>query len=137
MPLQTKAKLPFRADEVKPLPKHKSAALYAYNVANYKQLNIGYIEPRAQFQTGKNMWPALWLVAEDLVWGPEWDAFEYFGTGPDQRHLRRDRHSHQAPARGSAAHTLGVPWPPPISEKTRAWWGVRASVLTSLTSNPT
>ena len=43
-------------------------------------LNKGYIEWRAQFPSGDSMWPALWLIAEDLVWGPEWDAFEYFGT---------------------------------------------------------
>ena len=25
------------------------------------------------------VWPALWLIAEALVWGPEWDMWEYFG----------------------------------------------------------
>ena len=29
------------------------------------------------------MWPALWLIAEDLVWGPEWDMWEYFGFRSD------------------------------------------------------
>lgn len=42
-------------------------------------LNKGYIEIRAQFPSGDKVWPALWLIAEDLVWGPEWDMFEYFG----------------------------------------------------------
>jgi beta-glucanase (GH16 family) len=42
-------------------------------------LNKGYIEMRAQFPSGDKVWPALWLIAEDLVWGPEWDMFEYFG----------------------------------------------------------
>lgn len=41
--------------------------------------NKGYIEIRAQFPSGDKVWPALWLIAEDLVWGPEWDMFEYFG----------------------------------------------------------
>ena len=41
--------------------------------------NKGYVEMRAQFPTGDKVWPALWLIAEDLVWGPEWDMFEYFG----------------------------------------------------------
>jgi beta-glucanase (GH16 family) len=41
--------------------------------------NKGYIEMRAQFPSGDKVWPALWLIAEDLVWGPEWDMFEYFG----------------------------------------------------------
>ncbi|MDG1743395.1 MAG: glycoside hydrolase family 16 protein, partial [Polaribacter sp.] len=41
--------------------------------------NKGYVEMRAQFPSGDKVWPALWLIAEDLVWGPEWDMFEYFG----------------------------------------------------------
>jgi len=42
-------------------------------------LNKGYVEFRAKFPQGPKLWPALWLVAEDLVWGPEWDMWEYFG----------------------------------------------------------
>lgn len=45
--------------------------------------NKGYVEMRAQFPTGEKVWPALWLIAEDLVWGPEWDMFEYFGYRSD------------------------------------------------------
>ena len=29
------------------------------------------------------VWPAFWLIAEDLMWGPEWDMWEYFGYRPD------------------------------------------------------
>jgi beta-glucanase (GH16 family) len=42
-------------------------------------LNKGYVEFRAQFPHGEKVWPALWLIAEDLHWGPEWDMWEYFG----------------------------------------------------------
>lgn len=45
--------------------------------------NKGYVEMRAQFPSGDKVWPALWLVAEDLVWGPEWDMFEYFGKNTE------------------------------------------------------
>ena len=41
--------------------------------------NKGYIEVRAKFPKGSKVWPAIWLVAEDLFWGPEWDLWEYFG----------------------------------------------------------
>ena len=42
-------------------------------------LNKGYIEIKAKFPSGDKVWPALWLISEDLVWGPEWDMWEYFG----------------------------------------------------------
>ena len=41
--------------------------------------NRGYIEVRAKFPSGVQVWPAIWLVSEDLIWGPEWDIWEYFG----------------------------------------------------------
>lgn len=46
-------------------------------------LNKGYIEVRAKFPAGDKVWPAIWLVGEDLVWGPEWDVWEYFGYRED------------------------------------------------------
>lgn len=46
--------------------------------------NKGYIEWRAKFPSGDKVWPALWLISEKLVWGPEWDCFEYFGQRADQ-----------------------------------------------------
>lgn len=39
----------------------------------------GYLEIRAQFPKGDKVWPAIWLIPEDLSWCPEWDLFEYFG----------------------------------------------------------
>jgi beta-glucanase (GH16 family) len=46
-------------------------------------LNKGYIEVRAKFPSGDKVWPAIWLISEDLVWGPEWDLWEYFGRRSD------------------------------------------------------
>ena len=49
-------------------------------------LNKGYIEVRAKFPLGDKLWPAIWLAAEDLVWGPEWDVWEYYGFKWGQKH---------------------------------------------------
>ncbi|MGB0372190.1 MAG: LamG-like jellyroll fold domain-containing protein [Opitutales bacterium] len=38
-----------------------------------------YMEMRAKFPTGGNVWPAVWMVAEANVWPPEIDIWEYFG----------------------------------------------------------
>lgn len=46
-------------------------------------LNKGYVEVRAKFPSGDKVWPAIWLISEDLVWGPEWDLWEYFGYRSD------------------------------------------------------
>ncbi|MHC4245102.1 MAG: glycoside hydrolase family 16 protein, partial [Planctomycetota bacterium] len=46
--------------------------------------NKGYLEMRVKFPSGDKVWPALWLIAEDLIWGPEWDMFEYFGYRADR-----------------------------------------------------
>lgn len=43
-------------------------------------INKGYVEFRAKFPRGDRVWPAVWMIADDLVWGPEWDIFEYFGS---------------------------------------------------------
>lgn len=43
----------------------------------------GYLEVRAQFPRGDKVWPAIWLIPEDLTWCPEWDLFEYFGYRSD------------------------------------------------------
>lgn len=45
--------------------------------------NNGYVKMKAKFPSGDKVWPAAWLIAEDLHWGPEWDMFEYFGYRSD------------------------------------------------------
>jgi hypothetical protein len=88
-----------------------------------------YLEWRAKFPSGSKVWPALWLIAEDLVWCPEWDCFEYFGykasVGYDMMgmHLCYDAYPNQQWMTGSgyvtnydatynceAWHTYGFEW---------------------------
>jgi beta-glucanase (GH16 family) len=38
-----------------------------------------YLEVRAKFPTGDNVWPAIWLIPESITWPPEIDVWEYFG----------------------------------------------------------
>lgn len=52
---------------------------------NRVHLNKGYIEIRAKLPKGDKVYPTFWLLAEDRVWGPEWDMWEYFGQ-KDVRH---------------------------------------------------
>lgn len=47
---------------------------------NRMSINKGYVEFRAKFPSGDRVWPAVWMIADDLIWGPEWDIFEYFGS---------------------------------------------------------
>jgi beta-glucanase (GH16 family) len=51
----------------------------------------GYLEVKAQFPKGDKVWPAIWLIPEDLTWCPEWDLFEYFGYR-DERYDRMGMH---------------------------------------------
>jgi beta-glucanase (GH16 family) len=46
--------------------------------------NKGYVEIRAKFPSGDKVWPAMWLISEELRWCPEWDMWEYFGYREDQ-----------------------------------------------------
>ncbi len=38
-----------------------------------------FIELKAQFPTGYDVWPAIWLVTDQPHWPPEVDIWEYFG----------------------------------------------------------
>jgi beta-glucanase (GH16 family) len=67
---------------------HNPAGTYSYTsgwvMSMHKiYFNKGYLEIKARFPAGDKVWPALWLIAEDLTWGPEWDIFEYFGYRED------------------------------------------------------
>ena len=55
------------------------------------------------------VWPALWLIAEDLVWGPEWDMWEYFGH----------RSEVDPPYDNMGAHLCFGEWP---KQKWRSHW---------------
>lgn len=108
--------------------------------------NKGYLEIKAKFPSGDKVWPALWLIAEDLVWGPEWDMFEYFGYRSDVGHDQMGTHlaygewpnvnwkSHWIPSFDAtydceAWHVYGFTW----TETTAIWTidGVEVHRLTS------
>ena len=44
-----------------------------------------YLEVRAKFPRGKNVWPAIWMVGVK-TWPPEIDVWEYFGWHWDDTH---------------------------------------------------
>ena len=52
----------------------------------------GYLEVKAKFPKGDKVWPAIWLIPEDLTWCPEWDLFEYFGYRKDKGYDQMGMH---------------------------------------------
>ena len=46
----------------------------------------GFVEVRARVPAGQGLWPALWLLPEDLVWPPEIDIMELIGDEPEVVH---------------------------------------------------
>jgi hypothetical protein len=106
--------------------------------------NKGYLEIRAKFPSGDKVWPAFWLVAEDLVWGPEWDMWEYFGdragVGSDimGNHLAVDQwpnvkwdsswiHSFDSTYDCEAWHVYGFEW-----TASNAVWSIDGTVVHTL-----
>ena len=90
------------------------------------------------------VWPAIWLVAEDLVWGPEWDLWEYFGyrgdvgydnmgnhlmTGPwnAQKWDSSWRSNFDATYDGEAWHVYGFEW-----TASNAVWSIDGTVVHTL-----
>uniref|UniRef100_A0A7S1Y465 GH16 domain-containing protein n=1 Tax=Grammatophora oceanica TaxID=210454 RepID=A0A7S1Y465_9STRA len=86
-----------------------------------------YLEVRANFPSGPKVWPAIWTVAEEHVWPPEIDIWEYFGKffksskRLDEMHLRniwgyfKDSQSHVTAIEGFKTTydgylTLGWMW---------------------------
>lgn len=80
---------------------------------SFSQLH-GYFEMRAQIPGGKGVWPAFWLLPEDLSWPPEIDVMESVG---DPGHVYSTAHSDSRPAveidgqvTPGAFHTYAVSW---------------------------
>jgi hypothetical protein len=69
-------------DENNPRPdyfEYTSGWINAYNKVEFNGTQRGvYIEVRAKWPTGKNVWPAIWATGRQS-WPPEIDIWEYFG----------------------------------------------------------
>lgn len=74
----------------------------------------GYFEIRAKLPSGKGLWPAFWLLPEDMSWPPEIDVFESVG---DASKIYSTVHSNLRPSADISAkvrpnmfHTYAVAW---------------------------
>ncbi len=111
--------------------------------------NKCYIEVRAKFPSGDKVWPAIWMIAEDMVWGPEWDIWEYFGYRSDVGHDNMGTHlmtglwnsqkwnsnwisSYDATYDCEAWHVYGWEW-----TDTEAVWTIDGVVVHSLQKSAT
>jgi beta-glucanase (GH16 family) len=86
--------------------------------SSFSQL-YGYFQMTAELPAGQGMWPAFWLLPENLSGTQEIDAMEEFGRNPDQYSV-----SAHSPSSGIASatlptanltqgfHTYGVYWTP-------------------------
>jgi beta-glucanase (GH16 family) len=81
----------------------------------------GYVEIRARFPAGNMVWPAFWTIAEGLVWCPEFDIAEWFGSfaGMGQHLCYEPWPNHQWDSRFEYGisdvtqwHTYGLDWRP-------------------------
>lgn len=80
--------------------------------------NKGYVEVRAKFPTGDKLWPAIWLVSEDLVWGPEWDLWEYYG----HRWGQTERYDYMGMHLMTGYEQSGNLWPTPDPQRFDEGW---------------
>lgn len=76
----------------------------------------GYFEMRAKLPAGKGVWPAFWLVRQDLSWPPEVDIMESIG---DPSEYYATLHSKdlkdpgtKVPISPGEFHTFAVSWDP-------------------------
>jgi beta-glucanase (GH16 family) len=83
----------------------------------------GYIESRQKMPAGKGLWPAFWLLPEEVKWPPEIDILEVLGHAPTtvhttvhfttdgKNHLSQGS-SYSGPNFAAEYHTFGLLWEP-------------------------
>ena len=84
--------------------KYTSGMINTYN--SFSQ-QYGYFEMRADLPAGKGLWPAFWLLQEDMSWPPEIDAMEVLGH--DMTTLYTASHTNQTGTHTSTGGTIKVP----------------------------
>lgn len=82
----------------------------------------GYAEMRAKLTKGKGMWPAFWMLPQDISWPPEIDIMEHLGHEPNRVHMgyhwgthldkKNQGSSYLGPDFSAGFHTFGVDWSP-------------------------
>lgn len=106
-------KLRLTADDRPVTGRHPTPRQYLYRsgmVSALWSFTYGSIEIRARFPHGPGLWPALWLIPDDLSWPPEIDIVEVFGESATMAHTF---HPRDAPTRQRQ-----LPSPSPIGWKT-------------------
>ncbi len=80
----------------------------------------GFFETRAKLPPGQGLWPAFWLLDENLQWPPEIDIFEFIGG----QYTTLEMHTHDSnstyafgatstvPDVSLAFHVYGLDWEP-------------------------
>jgi beta-glucanase (GH16 family) len=76
----------------------------------------GYFEMRAKLPAGKGVWPAFWLVRQDLSWPPEVDIMESIGA-PSEYYATLHSNDLKDPGTKTEIspgdfHTFAVSWDP-------------------------
>jgi beta-glucanase (GH16 family) len=85
-------------------------------------MRYGYFEMRAKLPRGRGLWPAFWLVNENMTWPPEIDAVEMLGHDPTRIYLsthykvngKHVSHTEAFTVADTSAdfHTYAVDWGP-------------------------
>ena len=65
----------------------------------------GYFETRAKLPAGIGLWPAFWLLDENLQWPPEIDIFEFIGG----QYTTLEMHTHESDPAYAFGATSTVP----------------------------
>ena len=101
-------KLRLTADDRPVTGRHPTPRQYLYRsgmVSALWSFTYGSIEIRARFPHGPGLWPALWLIPDDLSWPPEIDIVEVFGESATMAHTFHPRDAPTSPAPAAVAQS--------------------------------